>query len=136
LCLPVADPIFAKNKFLPSSLKSTPYIKAKNLVTVLLLLAYGTSCMSPYGVFDFFSIPEKSIQSHQQNSSDSPFQDTQSPEDDTADKEDKFSEDDENVADLFSISFSILSDSDCFHKQSCSLLPGSNTPPFLPPELL
>lgn len=106
------------------------YAKAKNLVIVLLLLAYGASCVVPRFVF-----AKKLVFTVQASQSlGFPLSIPISESQESSDTEDNFPQEDENVIVLSSISLSTTSDSWPFHVSNPPS-PGSFNPPFSPPEI-
>ena len=106
------------------------YAKAKNLVIVLLLLAYGASCVVPRFVF-----AKKLVFTVQASQSlGFPLSIPISESQESSDTEDNFPQEDENVIVLSSISLSTTSDPWPFHVSNPPS-PGSFNPPFSPPEI-
>ena len=107
--------------------------RAKNLVLVLLLLAFGASIEAKY--FIISNEQYSSVMRYVPESPDFPVSNPLSAGEVPSDIEGDFSEDDENFFNLAGISF-FVSESIYFHQQSNSLIQESLYPPFTPPESL
>ena len=120
-----------------SSLELMQYIKAKKLVIMLLLVAYGASCF----VSPFIFTPERGFivagatSVHTPENSSLSFSIPISTEKESSESEDNFSQEDENFTGLPSILFFRCTDSILFHHLNNPILSGSFNPPFSPPEI-
>ena len=111
--------------------------RAKNLVLVLLLLAFGASIEAPYfiNINKISNEQYSTVMRYVPESPDFPLSNPLSAGEVPSDIEGDFSEDDENFFNLASISF-FVSEPIYFHQQSNSLIQESLYPPFTPPESL
>jgi len=108
---------------------------AKNLVLVVLLLAFGASIEATYfiNINNTSNEQYSSVMCYVLESPDIPLSNPLSSGEVPSDIKGDFSEDDENFFNLASISF-FVSESIYFHQQSNPLIQESLYPPFTPPE--
>ena len=109
------------------------------LSIVLFLILFGVSCtdISLGYVFQIFS--DNILITYEQYDFDLPSSDpfsSQQEQSDAEDGEEKNLENDECPFDSQTIFYIVLSSSKCFHNLYNTLLSGSYTPPYIPPELL